>query len=157
MLLNKKTKTIITISTLVLSFCFCFSMKISAQETSGANEVLIKEYSDYSLIPETIIENNDEFYLYSIEVKKDTYEATFFDSTGTNTLTEESPRIEHSYSKTVTRTYASHTAALNLIYYEEFSSSMSTWFRGTLYLQSVVKTGTGDWIATYTGTLFGNL
>lgn len=66
-----------------------------------------------------------------------------------------SPRILHQYTKTVTKTYASHTSAPDSIYYEEYN--LGAWFDGTLYLQSLVRQSSGLWLATYTGTLRGQI
>lgn len=54
--------------------------------------------------------------------------------------------------KTITKTYSSQSSIPTSVYYEEYT--MGTWFRGTLYLYSVVKSGT-VYKATFTGTLTG--
>lgn len=66
-----------------------------------------------------------------------------------------SPRIMHHYTKTVKKTYESHASAPESIYYEEYN--MDAWFRGTLYLKSIVLQSNGVWLATYTGTLQGQI
>lgn len=61
------------------------------------------------------------------------------------------PRIVHSYSKTVVKTYSTYPVPYSISYQEY---NMSAWFSGTLYLDSVYGSG-GNWIATYSGTLSG--
>lgn len=60
--------------------------------------------------------------------------------------------IVHSYSKTVTRYYGSISSVEESIFYSEYN--MYSDFKGTLYLQSVERSGSG-YIATFTGTLVG--
>lgn len=65
--------------------------------------------------------------------------------------TEISPQIVHSYTKTVPKTYSSYPVPTSISYTEY---NMNAWFSGTLYLQSVTRSGS-NWIATYSGTLTG--
>lgn len=88
--------------------------------------------------------------------------AAAFDSVPTEEIitqeaeeTAAAPRIMHSYIKTVTKTYESYTSAPESIYYEEYN--LGAWFRGTLYLQSIVSEGNGLWLATYRGSLQGRI
>lgn len=64
-----------------------------------------------------------------------------------------STRFVHSYTKTVTKTHTTYPTA-TYIDYKEYN--MNAWFSGTLYLQSVTKSG-NNWIAVYKGTLVGNI
>lgn len=71
-----------------------------------------------------------------------------------------SPRIIHSYTKTVTKTYSSFYSIPTSISYEEYNSTLGVWFTGTLTLQSAKRDTSVSferWIATYTGTLIGNI
>lgn len=68
-----------------------------------------------------------------------------------NSDTENPPQIVHSYTKTVIKTYSSYPVPSSISFMEY---DMNAWFSGTLYLQSVYRSG-GNWIATCSGTLIG--
>lgn len=71
---------------------------------------------------------------------------------GESTVT---PYIMHHYNKTITQLYASPELAPASIYYKEYN--LNAWFEGTLYLQNIVIQSDGFWLATYIGTLQGQI
>lgn len=67
-----------------------------------------------------------------------------------------SPRIVHSYKKTVKKVYKNLSSIPESISYSEYNADYEAWFSGTLYLQSSKKVSNG-YQATFSGTLVGRI
>lgn len=90
--------------------------------------------------------------------------ADFADCTAPETAEKEvsvmaaeiSPRIAVSYTRTVTRNYASYSSIPTSISYTEYSEVYKGWFTGTLFFQDA-RYSNGYWIATFSGTMHGTI
>jgi hypothetical protein len=65
-----------------------------------------------------------------------------------------SPNFMYTYTKTVINYYSSYSSIPSSIDYPEYSNTWG-WCYGTLYLKSVVSSGSG-WNATFTGTMYAS-
>lgn len=68
-----------------------------------------------------------------------------------------SPRIVHSYTKTIKKTYSSASSIPEKISYTEYNDEFQAEFSGILYLKSTQKTASGYWQATFSGNLVGRI
>ena len=134
-------------------------MAVLCNMQAAAQEKIIDkkyEYESFEEIPERMENGGNDFILSEIEMKAGKYTAFYEEKQEQEKSVNTTSRFAISYYKEVQVTYSNFNDVQEYYSYSEYSNDYKTWCSAVLRLKSLSQKN-GQYIATYTGYLSGNI